>query len=185
MPYLSREKRLEHGRKYWKENKEVLNAKQRVWHMAHREQDNARRKQDWLDKREYYLRQSKEYRKTHKAELNEYAREYRERNRVKINERIRAYSKTAKGKERNFRRAMNRRRLLLAIKSNAGTHSKKEWDKLCDDYSNKCAICGEVKKLTRDHIKPLVLGGSDRIENIQPLCVSCNARKGKKYVEEN
>ena len=46
----------------------------------------------------------------------------------------------------------------------------------------KCACCG--KKLGnafhRDHINPLALGGSNRIENIQLLCSACNLKKGAK-----
>lgn len=53
-----------------------------------------------------------------------------------------------------------------------------EWQSILDKFGNKCAICGAEGKLTIDHIVPLSVGGSNTIDNIQPLCRSCNSRKG-------
>lgn len=49
-----------------------------------------------------------------------------------------------------------------------GSHTFIEWQTLKLSYCYKCAICGEKKPLTKDHIIPLSKGGSDYIENIQP-----------------
>ena len=45
-----------------------------------------------------------------------------------------------------------------------------------DQY--KCKICKTGKKLSVDHIKPIALGGTDDVENLQTLCKPCNSRKG-------
>lgn len=42
----------------------------------------------------------------------------------------------------------------------------------------ECKACGSKSKLSLDHIKPVVLGGSDDPQNLQTLCRSCNSRKG-------
>jgi 5-methylcytosine-specific restriction endonuclease McrA len=61
-----------------------------------------------------------------------------------------------------------------------GTHSLQQWKELKIKHNNKCAICGLEKSLTKDHIIPLSKGGSDYIENIQPLCRNCNSKKYNK-----
>jgi 5-methylcytosine-specific restriction endonuclease McrA len=64
-----------------------------------------------------------------------------------------------------------------------GSHTKAEWDALCAYYDYKCLACGKRKPLTVDHIVPLVKGGCDSIENLQPLCGSCNSRKKDKATD--
>ena len=65
--------------------------------------------------------------------------------------------------------------------------SFEEWTKIKSYFSNQCVNCRKVEKLTIDHIKPISRGGSGDINNIQPLCLMCNLKKGKQeinYIEK-
>lgn len=74
--------------------------------------------------------------------------------------------------------SLNKRRKILRQMS--GRHSEGEWQTMKAQYDWTCPSCKKKEpdiKLTRDHIIPVSRGGSDNIENIQPLCHSCNCRK--------
>lgn len=45
-------------------------------------------------------------------------------------------------------------------------------------YNSPCSHCGSLEKVELDHIVSMAQGGSDLEDNWQPLCRSCNARKG-------
>ena len=85
-----------------------------------------------------------------------------------------------------------------ARKKNAGGfHTKEQWEILKKKYNYMCLCCKKQEpfiKLSEDHIIPIYVWndwaetnkprykGND-IENIQPLCVSCNVSKNTKIVD--
>jgi 5-methylcytosine-specific restriction endonuclease McrA len=69
------------------------------------------------------------------------------------------------------------KRHLAKRKGAEGKHSEQEWRELLRIYNYKCAKCGSTSDLTRDHKIPLSKGGTDNIDNITPLCRSCNSIK--------
>lgn len=76
---------------------------------------------------------------------------------------------------RRHRRARSER---LAAARQLGRHTLNQWLLLLDVCEHVCVRCHAEGRLEKDHIVPLAWGGSDCIENIQPLCASCNSSKG-------
>lgn len=67
-----------------------------------------------------------------------------------------------------------------------GSHTFEEWESLKAKYNWTCPACIKREpeiRLTLDHIVPLSKGGSNNIENIQPLCSLCNSRKNNKTIK--
>ena len=75
--------------------------------------------------------------------------------------------------EKNWRR----RALELGA---VGTFTRQEFKAL----GNTCLRCGRADvPMTADHVIPLSKGGSNNIENIQPLCGSCNSAKKDRHID--
>jgi 5-methylcytosine-specific restriction endonuclease McrA len=74
----------------------------------------------------------------------------------------------------------NLRKRRAARHASRGNFTVEEFKELYESYGNTCPACGDTEAvLEADHVVPLTKGGSDSINNIQPLCGSCN---GKKFV---
>ena len=79
-----------------------------------------------------------------------------------------------------------RNRTIKRLKKEGASHTFGEWEVLKAQYNWTCPCCkaSEPKvKLTEDHIIPISKGGCDNIENIQPLCMSCNLRKSTRTIK--
>ena len=87
---------------------------------------------------------------------------------------------------RNWQKRLNSYRRREAARLYGNPHTDEQWKKLKEDYDFTCPCCGRKEpeiKLTRDHIISLSKGGSDCIENIQPLCKQCNCSKHTKNIK--
>lgn len=66
----------------------------------------------------------------------------------------------------------------LAEAREKGTHTELQWSLMKEFHEHRCVRCGADGEIVKDHIAPIYQGGSDGIDNIQPLCRRCNASKG-------
>lgn len=74
--------------------------------------------------------------------------------------------------------------LTLGWLTYRGRHTEAEWRALVAWCGFRCCVC-RAPHYERDHVIPLSdeARASDAIENLQPLCASCNARKGAKVID--
>ena len=140
----------------------------------------SKRHKEWREKTNHYEKNKEKFKEesrkrynNNKERENKRCGEWKKNNREKINKWL---SEPINRIKENFRK-YKRRGAIGKVKYS-------DWVDLCNKYENKCLCCGSKKdKLTIDHVIPLILGGTNTIENIQPLCGSCNSKKGIKTTD--
>jgi 5-methylcytosine-specific restriction endonuclease McrA len=149
-----------------------------------REDISARRRQKWAEsprrnpeaEAKWNAGQGKKYKsewaRTNKIRLNEKAREWKRANADKV--------KAAKADyyQRNPHISLLEAHRRRGRARNAEGHfTHEDVKRIFAMQKGKCAACGKKRKLTIDHIKPLVKGGSNWPSNLQGLCSPCNCKK--------
>lgn len=71
----------------------------------------------------------------------------------------------------------------LASARRLARHSPGVWQALLGVLRHSCVKCGSTDDIVKDHIIPIYQGGSDGIDNLQPLCRKCNASKGSESID--
>lgn len=156
-----------------------------------------------MDKKEYHKQYMRAYRAAGKDKWYQNNREERkiielkryydnkehilDKLRKKYNEnpqrkkdKVKLYQASNAGKITNHKRQYKRRATLKDM----GSFTIDEWTTLINKYKNMCLCCKRTDvEITADHIIPLSKGGSNTIDNIQPLCRSCNSSKGIKTID--
>lgn len=85
------------------------------------------------------------------------------------------YTKNSLDKTLIYRNNVRAKRLGLT-----GKVTYEEWMELKKRYGSRCLTCGKdasQRTIGMDHITPLSKGGSNTIDNIQPMCRKCNGAK--------
>ena len=125
--------------------------------------------------------------------IKESARKWKQENKDKvriINNRWKENHPEDYKETKRKERQRNKERINLANRNYAlrkrgavGSFTIGDWELLKKQYGFTCPLCLKSEPeitLTKDHIIPISKGGSNFIENIQPLCGSCNSRKRDK-----
>lgn len=159
-------------KRYYLKNKEVRKKYGREYGKNYYLKNKEARKEYLLKNKETIKEYQKKYQK-------EYQKEYYNKNCQYIKKRCSSYAKEHV-QEINLRSRLRRYKLKIS-----GSHTLGEWETLKAQYNWTCPACGKTEleiKLTEDHIIPLSKGGSNNIENIQPLCGPCNSKKSTKII---
>lgn len=149
-------------REYYQKNKTYINAINKKYYKKNR-------------KRRTEL--SKLWRIKNLEKVRRYNKNYRDKNLELVRERTRKWQKE------NPERVSLLQRRYRATKANLpGSFTAEEFERVKAFFDYKCVCCGEITPLEADHIVPISWpNSSDYIQNIQPLCKSCNGRKGNHH----
>lgn len=73
----------------------------------------------------------------------------------------------------------------MAVAKSKGRHTKKQWLDMLEFFEYTCVRClgDNGSNIEKDHIIPIYQGGSDGLDNIQPLCSRCNCQKGPETID--
>lgn len=167
----------EYNKVYQRTHRKESCRRVRKWRRRNKEKINRRIRESYdpQKRRERYMRN----RETELARQ----REYNQRPEVKVRHREQQRLWISRNRElkREYWRQYNARK-----QGADGSHSTDEWLSICKKCGWLCAACGiahtEDNPLTMDHIVPLSKGGTDYIDNIQPLCRKCNSKKGTRTI---
>jgi len=138
-----------------------------------------------LDNIEKSRKNTRDWYKKNKDKARISQKKYYIKNYSKIKEKQKEWTKENPEKQKIYSNNKNLRRRTRLFKS-GGFHSEQEWQIMKAQYNWTCPDCKKHEpdiKLTKDHIIPLSKGGSSNIENIQPLCGTCNRKKWTKTIK--
>ncbi len=167
----NREKIEQARQKFKEENPEIV----KEWHAKYRAQNQSKINEKNRQRRASDPDKDREY-------MREYRKEYfkNSENRKRHYETNRDWIKRNPDKEKEYSSRYHARRRGADV----GIFNNMDWILIQIEQNGFCYYCEERKILTKDHKTPVSRGGLHDRDNIVGACISCNASKGAKTVEE-
>jgi 5-methylcytosine-specific restriction endonuclease McrA len=174
-------------RDYNAKNADRINTRRRKYYRANAEQERARQ-QDYRKRnpekiKAYIL--SYEQTQPGKARVRRWQKRNAEAIEIVRKARFARDPEQFRSRKRPYARVKQAERRTRKTQA-GGSYTVAEWQSLKIQYDYRCLCCGKHEpeiKLCADHVIPVTKGGSSYINNIQPLCQSCNSRKGAKIID--
>lgn len=175
---LIKHDRKQADKKYYENHKENILQQHKVYRKTNPEKCREINRAYYVGHRDKYCEVShKWYWENREYALDKQRKINRERKRNRHKEKI------YRDKNRKRRMEYSRQR-RDRVRQNGGNFTQKEWNQLCENHQFKCVKCGRNDlKLTVDHVVPIIRGGNNTIDNIQPLCLKCNLQKQSKVAD--
>lgn len=176
-------KRVQQLKESYERNKEKIYANKKAKYYENHEASLKRIRDSYVANRENRIEYSKQYRLAHLDEAADWQAQHRTNNPEKHKQY--EVTRSSKDERKQYQRKMGaRRKQMERDAKKSATHTNVEWMKLCAKYEFKCLKCGrDDVDLTKDHIVPYTDGGTDALDNVQPLCASCNSSKGSRTID--
>ena len=133
----------------------------------------------WLEvNREKAYATNKAYREKNSEKIRLMQKTFRARNPEKVRASQKAWKAANPEKHREFQDRHRARKL-----NQLGNMPSDGYKVIYKLFGRACLKCKTTENMTIDHVIPLAMGGLHDINNLQPLCRSCNSSKGKKTVD--
>lgn len=186
--------RVEHAKRYYKQNQEELLARVNEYNQVHRkekrsyskqyddthkEQRKEYERQRYLKHKDEILARCKQWFAGHKKEKSDYDKRRYEANKEKSLAHSHKYHAEHPESSRRYR--AKRRALVAEV---GGSYTAEELVAKFEEFDNRCVYCGSSADLTTDHDIPISRGGDNSIDNIVPACGACNNEKHATTGEE-
>ena len=181
------EKVREWNRKWRRENPEKARESDRRWRATNSEKERERSRKRKHNPRTEMTEEARERERARDRKRNadnpgrrgKYPQKWHEQNKERDRQRINEWMRSHPEERVRYEHARRSRK-----SASGGSYTVAEWKGLVAHYGNKCLCCGRSDvALTVDHVVPVSKGGTSNIENLQPLCLSCNSKKQDKIID--
>ena len=180
----NKEMMLEHSKQYYKDNKEKVAERNKQYCQDNKEKIAESKKQYYEANKEKILKQQKQYYEDNKEKVADYQKQYYKNNKEKILEHNKQYRQTPQGQVVSFNRSSKRR---LKEENQGSGATKDQWLEMMKFFDFRCAYTGEKltdKTRSTDHIVPIDAEGDHMIWNMVPMIRSLNCSKRARNMEK-